>query len=1365
MRKVWLVVWAVFATACAEAEMVTGAEAGAGADGALADGATSRPDAGDAAPPTPVIPVDDASTGSGGEGGRDQGPPALDLGNVEDAAPAPGGDDAEAPPAPDDAGPDAAGDAAPDAAPPPDAAPDAGPPIFECADNAQRRCEGCDGVQTCVDNRWGPCEGQPERCNQRDDDCDGATDEDFAGLGEACSAGVGACATEGVIGCLSDGSAAACDARPGEPDVETCDGVDQDCDGATDEGADGAPLRRTCYGGADGTEGVGLCAAGVEICEAGAFGACVGGVSPRDETCDGVDEDCDGHVDEGPDGTALTAACYEGPGGTEGVGICRGGERACVEGAFGPCEGQVRPAREICDGLDNDCNGAEDDGEAGPCACEPGVELPCYTGPVGTAGEGVCTEGRQACRADGGGFGPCNGEQVPDSESCDGTDEDCDGAIDEAIEGTGAACMVGVGACAAAGTTVCDGDAGTVRCDAAAGAPAAETCNGADDDCDGRTDEGQGLGERCANGVGACRRMGAIVCGPGGATVCDAPRGLPGDETCNGLDDDCDGETDEALGLGAACAVGQGACRVEGVQVCGVEGALRCDAEPRAPDVERCNGVDDDCDGRVDEADPALGQACDSGAMGACGVGARRCTEGVLQCAQTVQPAPEACNDLDDDCDGATDEAVIEDCYDGPMGTAGVGPCVAGVRTCVAGRFGGCAGQVLPAAEACDQVDNDCNGAVDDLGVGSCVCEAGTSRACYGGPDGTQGVGRCRAGTQTCAGDGTGYGPCTGQALPQVEVCNGADDDCDGLVDDAEGVGEACAVGTGACRVAGALACDAGTGQVVCDAEAAPAGVEACNGVDDDCDGVVDDVAGLGDACTAGQGACARSGQRVCGPDGLVCDAQAGAPGAEICNGRDDDCDGQVDEGVPGVGEACSAGQGACRAQGQTVCRGMAGLGCDANAGAPAPEACNAVDDDCDGTVDEDADGGPCAAGVGACRVEGVVRCAAGQLACDAVAGPADVEVCAPADEDCDGFTDEGNVCAVYASCLEARRDGVVDSGVLRLQPAGAAAPVDVYCDQQTDGGGWTLVGSTAGATLNDQAADWYADLRTLAPSGAHEGIWRGLRDAAPGFDVRFACRDSRAAAGAPMTVDLSFYKTPWYHEFTAGTDADSCFSEGNGEGQDRPPPARRDNVGGVLLGTGTRWAAGYLEGEDTCSSTADFTVDLDDRGMDSQQSDGTDWGEDDGALKCGVSGLGDGQWFVFVRESRAPQGPPACPADDAWEDADAIADAWPIAVGYEPIEAVICGTDRDWYAFTGHAGCTVTATVRFVDADGDIDARLYDSNGTGVVTGASVSDDEVLTWTVPAAADAWVRLEVYGFNFAAAASNSYTVQVSEVCP
>ena len=82
------------------------------------------------------------------------------------------------------------------------------------------------------------------------------------------------------------------------------------------------------------------------------------------------------------------------------------------------------------------------------------------------------------------------------------------------------------------------------------------------------------------------------------------------------------------------------------------------------------------------------------------------------------------------------------------------------------------------------------------------------------------------------------------------------------------------------------------------------------------------------------------------------------------------------------------------------------------------------------------------------------------------------------------------------------------------------------------------------------------------------------------------------------------------------------------------PAPARQNNLTGEFLDAGDTWNAdGYLEGEDTCGDANDFTVDFDDRGMDSNETDGTDWGEDDwpAANKCGTSTAGEA-FFLFVR-------------------------------------------------------------------------------------------------------------------------------------
>ena len=79
-------------------------------------------------------------------------------------------------------------------------------------------------------------------------------------------------------------------------------------------------------------------------------------------------------------------------------------------------------------------------------------------------------------------------------------------------------------------------------------------------------------------------------------------------------------------------------------------------------------------------------------------------------------------------------------------------------------------------------------------------------------------------------------------------------------------------------------------------------GVEVCDGKDNDCDGKADeDFANQGKACSVGKGVCLSQGKYVCKPDkaGLLCDAKSGTASQELCSGLDDDCDGEVDESVP----------------------------------------------------------------------------------------------------------------------------------------------------------------------------------------------------------------------------------------------------------------------------------------------------------------------------------------------------------------------------------------------------------------------------------------------------------------------------------
>ena len=164
-----------------------------------------------------------------------------------------------------------------------------------------------------------------------------------------------------------------------------------------------------------------------------------------------------------------------------------------------------------------------------------------------------------------------------------------------------------MGVCLRRGVLACSDDGLELRCTAQAQAPGIETCNGLDDDCDGVNDESYDqLGALCSVGVGACQRTGVEVCAlDGNGTRCSEVQGEPALELCNDFDDDCDGSTDEHLPqLDTLCQAGVGLCRRSGVITCSQDPAAdpECSAVPGpAAETDACDYQDDDCDGQVDE--------------------------------------------------------------------------------------------------------------------------------------------------------------------------------------------------------------------------------------------------------------------------------------------------------------------------------------------------------------------------------------------------------------------------------------------------------------------------------------------------------------------------------------------------------------------------------------------------------------------------------------------------------------------------------------------------------------------------------------------------------------------------------------------
>ena len=189
--------------------------------------------------------------------------------------------------------------------------------------------------------------------------------------------------------------------------------------------------------------------------------------------------------------------CYSGPKGTNGKGVCKAGKRSCVGGKLTDCVGEVVPTTETCNLTDDDCNGIPDDvpehkdaGAIAYCtspACSPSfvdAAIQCFTGAQGICGAGtkICVEGTSGGKPNGCQAFIKNG--VP--EECNGWDDDCNGSVDDGLQGTLGVCDTdaALGECSHSKYDCADGG---LICPP--GTPGTEVCNGKDDDCNGKIDD------------------------------------------------------------------------------------------------------------------------------------------------------------------------------------------------------------------------------------------------------------------------------------------------------------------------------------------------------------------------------------------------------------------------------------------------------------------------------------------------------------------------------------------------------------------------------------------------------------------------------------------------------------------------------------------------------------------------------------------------------------------------------------------------------------------------------------------------------------------------------------------------------------
>jgi hypothetical protein len=528
--------------------------------------------------------------------------------------------------------------------------PDAPQLCLACADDAEcgtgAACLLFDGQKSCATKCTGACPtgyscvADPQAthagsyCQPTTGSCTCTAGMD--GANRACTSvnSIGTCF--GTQTCNPAVGWSACNAATAV--VEACDGDDNDCDFLIDEDTGGG---QAC---SNTVAGIGTCP-GTRQC-GGAVGYVCEGQIPTTEICNYADENCNGQVDETFSG--LGTICSPGVGGCQRVGSVR----CKADGSATECSVTAgTPTAELCNKVDDNCNGSTDETFTGlGNSCSVGVGTCQRFGTTVCATNGTST----TCSVTAG---------TPATELCNALDDNCNGSVDETFTTLGNSCSMGVGACQRFGTTVCASGGTTTQCSATAGSPTSELCNAIDDNCNGMTDETfTTLGTGCNVGVGACQRFGTTVCASGGATTtCSVSAGSPTTESCNGIDDNCNGSADETFTtLGNSCSVGVGACQRFGTTVCASGGATTaCSATQGSPVTELCNAIDDNCNGSVDETFTTLGSSCSAG-LGVCQrFGTTVCAAGgaTTACSATAgtNSSSETCNFLDDDCNGVVD--------------------------------------------------------------------------------------------------------------------------------------------------------------------------------------------------------------------------------------------------------------------------------------------------------------------------------------------------------------------------------------------------------------------------------------------------------------------------------------------------------------------------------------------------------------------------------------------------------------------------------------------------------------------------------------------------------------------------------------